>query len=110
MYFSGTLNIKKQMKEKLIKNFCVRLLIGAAPLFFFAIGMFAKGQSGNNGMSPNLEKFLPVCLILIYVSFLIIEGLNHLIKGRIGYGLCSISAVVILVVVFLFIMYLEHVL
>ncbi|MBB2950709.1 hypothetical protein [Sphingobacterium sp. JUb56] len=96
------------MREKLTKHFCVRLLIGAAPLVFFAIGMFAKGQSGNNGMSPNLEKFLPVCLILIYVSFLIIEGLNHLIKGRIGYGLCSIIAVFILVMVFLFIMYLEH--
>lgn len=98
------------MKKKLTKHFCVRLLIGAAPMVFFAIGMFAKGQSGNNGMSPNLEKFLPVCLILIYVSFLIIEGLNHLIKGGIGYGLCSISAVVILVMVFLFIMYLEHLL
>lgn len=98
------------MREKLTKHFCVRLLIGAAPLVFFAIGMFSKGESGNNGMSPNLEKFLPVCLILIYISFLIIEGLNHLIKGRIGYGLCSITAVVILIVVFLFIMYLEHLL
>lgn len=98
------------MREKLTKHFCVRLLIGTAPMFFFAIGMFAKRESGNNGMSPNLEKFLPVCLIFIYVSFLILEGLNHLIKGRIGYGLCSISAVVILVVVFLIIMYLEHLL
>lgn len=96
------------MRKKLIKHLFLRLLIGAAPIVFFAIGMFVKGQSGNNGMSLNLEKFLPVCLILIYVSFLIIEGLNHLINGRISYGLCSISAVVILVVVFLFIMYLEH--
>ncbi|KKX47788.1 MULTISPECIES: hypothetical protein [Sphingobacterium] len=96
------------MRKKLIKHLFVRLLIGAAPMVFFAIGMFAKGESGNNGMSLNLEKFLPVCLILIYVSFLIINGLNHFVKGRVGYGLCSISTVVILVVVFLYIMYLEH--
>lgn len=96
------------MGTNLSKHFFIRLFIGAAPLVFFGIAMLAKGESGNNGMSPNIAKFLPVVLLFIYGFFLIIEGLNHLIKGRIGYGLCSISAVVILAFVFLLIMYLEH--
>ena len=97
------------MSEELVKSFFIRLLIGAVPMVFFAIALFAKGESGNSGMSPDIGKFLPVALIFIWGAFLIIEGLNHFMKSRNSYGFCSIGAAVILGTVFMLLMYLEHI-
>ncbi|MEO5910225.1 MAG: hypothetical protein ABIP95_05015 [Pelobium sp.] len=98
------------MKEELVKRFFIRIFIGAVPMVFFAIALFTKGESGNSGMSLNIDKLLPVVLIFIWGAFLIIEGLNHFIKNRTSYGFCSLGAVAILGAVFLLLMYLEHIL
>lgn len=97
------------MKAELAKYYFIRLFIGALPLCFFAVSMFAKGESGNSGMSLNMTKFLPVILLFIWGCFLIIEGLNHFIKSRMLYGFSSIASAVILGMVFFLIMYLEHI-
>lgn len=96
------------MREELAKRFFLRFFIGTVPLGFIAVAMLSKGQSGNSGMSPNMEKFVPIVLLFTWAGFLIIEALWHFSKHRIGYSLSSICAVIILAALFFIIMYLEH--
>lgn len=97
-----------QLREELLKRFFIRLFVGALPLGFFAAAMLVKGESGNSGMSLNMQKFLPIILLFAWGGFLIIEAFYLFAKNRISYGLRSIYALLILAAGFVLIMYMEH--
>lgn len=95
-------------KGELAKRFFIRLIIGAAPLAFFIVALFTKSQSGNNGMSVNLGKFVPVIFLLGWGIFLILEGLFLLSKQRVSNGLISISVASFLGIIFFISLYVEY--
>ena len=97
-----------QLSAGLTKRFLIRLLIGGLPLYFFAAAMLSKGQSGNSGMSPNMEKFLAVILLFGWTGFLIIEALYLFGKKKISQGWSSICTAAILALLFFLILYLER--
>ncbi|RZK20006.1 MAG: hypothetical protein EOO86_05850 [Pedobacter sp.] len=95
-------------KGELAKRFFIRLIIGAVPLSFFIMALFTKSQSGNNGMSVNLGKFVPVIFLLGWGIFLILEGLFLFSKQRVSNGLISISVASFLGIIFFISLYVEH--
>lgn len=95
-------------KEQIAQCFLVRLIISAIALAYFGIALFEVGQSGNSGMAPNVDKFLPVVLIFACGGFLIIKALYHFVKGRPGHALASICAAALIAAVFVLLIYLER--
>lgn len=98
-----------QLRTELAKRLFLRLVIGGLPLGFFAVAMFADRQGGHSGMSLNMEKFLPVILVIAWIGFLIIEAVYLFLKQRISYGFNSLYAAIILALLFFLILYLDHI-
>ncbi|MBC8984955.1 hypothetical protein H9X96_04110 [Pedobacter sp. N36a] len=71
--------------------------------------MFGDKQSGNSGMSPNMDKFFPVILVVAWIGYLIIEAVYLFVKQRIDDGLSSVYTATILALLFFLILYLEHI-
>ncbi|ALL06868.1 hypothetical protein AQ505_16065 [Pedobacter sp. PACM 27299] len=97
-----------QLRTELAKRFFLRLFIGGLPLAFFAGAMFGDRQSGNSGMSPNMEKFLPVILVVGWIGLLIVEAVYLFVKQRISDGLTSVYVAAVLALLFFLILYLDH--
>ena len=96
------------LKRELQKRFLIRLIIGIVPLVFFIVALFTARESGNSGMSLNLEKFVPATFFIAWETFLIVEALILFVKHRIKDGLMSIYAASLLGMIFIVSLYVEH--
>ncbi|WP_316807895.1 hypothetical protein [Pedobacter agri] len=96
------------MKRELTERFLLRLMIGAVPLGFFVAALFSRGESGNSGMSVNLEKFVPMIFFVAWEAFLIVEALILFAKQLNRKGLISTYAACSLGVIFIISLYVNH--
>ncbi|WP_231426388.1 MULTISPECIES: hypothetical protein [Pedobacter] len=98
------MSLTADLKKQLI----ARLLVGILILAFFSISILQKGESGNNGMSPNWQKILPFILFFIWEAFLVIEAFYHFLNQRNSYGWGRIYTIALLGLLFFAIMYVQH--